>query len=145
MSKDDSQQKGDLVWSWNRTDQDFFARGACHVLCAVFLRQCDDPDFTAQLILPTSNFRGRHVVAATSSVVFDWGGFRPREAFLAEYSATYRSKYPEWAYSLVPVPDPIGEDFCEEHHHRRPDQFLHDPIPRAEVYVRHLLKATAAS
>jgi hypothetical protein len=104
----------------------------------VFLRECRDPGFTAQLILPTSNFRGRHVVAATSSVVFDWRGFSPRDAFLAEYSEAYRSKYPEWDYSLVPVTDPVGEHFCARHNHRRPDHFLHDAIPRAKVYVQQL-------
>src|SRR5690606_1809592 len=133
------------LWSWNRRDQDFFARGACHVLCAVFLRECGDPDFTAQLILPVSNFRGRHVVAATSSVVFDWRGFSPRDAFLAEYSEAHRSKCPEWDYRLVPVSDPVGEDFCAEHNHRRRDQYPHDPIRRAKFYVQQLRKSSPAS
>lgn len=136
-----SEQKKDPLGSWNWKDEDFFARGACHVLCAVFLREHVDTDFKATLILPLNKFRGRHVVAATSTVVFDWRGFTPREAFLAAYAEAYRSRYPDWNYSLVSLDDPLSGDFCAQYNHRRPDQFPHDPVPRAQSYLHLLLSA----
>lgn len=145
MIKDEPEQKRDLAWSWNRSDEDFFARGACHVLCAVFLQACRNREFSALLILPVGNFRGRHVIAATANVVFDWRGFSPRDTFLQEYSDAHRSSFPDWDYGLVPVTDPVGDDFCARHNHRRPDQFLHDPIPRAKAHLQQFFAAAPAS
>lgn len=129
------EEKSDLEGSWARPDEEFFAAGACHVLAGTFLETYPSAGFRALLIQPGEGFRGRHVVAASSSMVFDCRGWTPREQFLRLYSEAYCAVFPGWTYNLVGVDDPIGWNFCNEHKHRHPSQFIRSPDSRAKAFL----------
>jgi len=139
------QQKHNVHLSWNRSDQEFFSRGACHILCAVFLSEFPDCGFSAALILPRFGLPGRHVIACNSTTIFDWRGFSPREDFLDAYTSEYRKTNPAWKFNLLSVDNPSSHHFCESYNHRRPDQFLHDPVPRALQFIRTLTGEDASN
>lgn len=131
-----AEEKADLVGSWARPDEDFFASGACHVLAAAFLRRHPAAGFRAWGIWPRDGGRGMHVVAAREDLVFDWVGYTPRARFLEEYFAAYRARFPGWSADVEVVEaDALSWDFCRATRSRHPSQFLHDPLPRALAYV----------
>lgn len=133
-----SEEKADADLSWSRPDEEFFASGACHVLAAMFLSMYPRAGFRACGVSPRApHRRGEHVVVARDDLVFDWAGYSPRETFVAEYSEAMRTIFPDWAGDFTPINvDVIGWDFCMARNHRHPSQFRHDPLSRAEAFVR---------
>lgn len=131
------EEKADATLWWSRSDEDFFAAGACHVLAAVFLATYPSAEFGAWIIRPRApHSRAVHVVAARDDLVFDSTGYSEREAFLAEYIDALRRGHRDWACDFVAIDtDPIGWDFCRSSNHRHPSQFPSDPIPRAQAFL----------
>lgn len=132
-------EKRDLRGSWNRSDAEFFAAGACHILCAAFLQNQPGREFSAHLIRPTDGARGAHVIATSSSEVFDWRGFTQRDEFLRKYADGYREVFSNWEYQLVAISDAVDREVCELYHLRQLSQFPEDPWARARLYLRKLL------
>jgi hypothetical protein len=131
------EEKSDLVASWSRGDYEFFSSGACHILAHVFLREYPGLGYRAVLIRPIAPKRGTHVVAASAKWVFDANGLTEREAYLQDYFAQQRARDASWSADIVElVHDPASWEFCREHRHRHPSQFLHDPIPRAVAFLK---------
>lgn len=133
-----AREKADLVNSWHRPDEEFFASGACHVLAAAFLARYPDAGFSAWRLRPRApHVCGAHVVVAREDSVFDWAGYAARSDFLAEYHAAMRALIPDWSAELTQLTeDPVGWDFCNARQHRHPSQFPHDPLPRALAHLR---------
>jgi len=134
--------KRDLVKSWNRPDRPFFAAGACHILAGVFLRSSLKSGFQALFIEPETGFRGGHVLVSNGETVFDYQGYSKQEDFLAHFFLKIRRHFPRWQGVVHRLEDsPMEEPFCREYQYRRPDQYLHDPIPRALAYLQRFEKS----
>lgn len=129
--------KEDPVLSWNRPDRPFFAAGACHILTAAFIELHPDAGYQTLLIRPEPGFRGGHILASNGKTVFDYHGYSLESVFLRHYTAKIRRFFPAWRGSIHRLDEwPISPEFCERNRLRRPDQFLHDPFPRAVAFVR---------
>jgi hypothetical protein len=129
--------KRDLVRSWNRPDRPFFAAGACHILAAAFLEIYPDAGYRAICIQPEAGQRGGHLLVSNGRTVFDYHGYADESAYLAHYFAKIRRFFPAWQGSLIRLKEsPLEGDFCQTHQLRRPEQYLHDPRPRALRYLK---------
>lgn len=135
------QQKADLEGSWQRTDEDFFASGACHVLAAAFLEARPARGFHALMLQPMSGLRGGHVLIESESHVFDHHGWNERADYLSAYSTEMRRLYPGWSCELARIDDPISWDFCRAYAYRHPSQFWQDPLPRARAFLARFAAA----
>jgi hypothetical protein len=131
--------KADPVLSWNRPERPFFAAGACHVLCAAFLKLHPSEGYHTLIIRPEPGFRGGHIVVSNGKVVFDYHGYSDKDAFLRRYRTKMGRFFPNWGCTLHRADEsPVSAEFCEQNKLRKPDQFLHDPFPRAMDYVHRL-------
>jgi len=129
-------EKQDLEASWLRSDFEFFAAGACHVLASAFLGEYPNLGYCAILIESKPPQRGTHVVVANTRWVFDANGFTEREPYFQEYFALQRERDPSWSAALVELDeDPAGWDFCRRRGHRHPSQFWRDPTERARAFI----------
>ena len=108
------------------------------MLAGTFLAMYPRAEFSAWRIRPrTPHGRGGHIVVVRKDLVFDCAGYSRRDAFLEEYVEAMRTVFPDWTCDFDKLDmDPIGWDFCRTQNHRHPSQFPHDPIPRAEAFVR---------
>ena len=129
-------QKRDLAWCWHRGNRAFFQAGACHILAAAFLRQFPDAGFRPLMIQPDAGFRGGHVVAASSALIFDWHGFSSRETYLAHFFRKSRRFFPGWNATVFELDDFMTPAFFKKFNTRAPGQFFRDPTPRADAFVR---------
>jgi hypothetical protein len=132
------EEKRDMFASWARSDQAFFAAGACHILAGLFVQLHRHQGFKMVYIKPASRFAGNHVYASDGSWAFDHNGWTKESELLAITERTYRQKYPGWSYtklSIEPTTDAL-ENFCKNNNHRLPWQFAHLPWERAYEYIR---------
>jgi hypothetical protein len=131
--------KADPVLSWQRPHRPFFASGACHVLAAAFLELHPHEGYYTLIIRPEPGFRGGHIVASNGKMVFDYHGYSLESVFLRHYTSKIRRLMPGWLGAIhCSDESPVSAEFCEQNKLRKPDQFLHDPFPRALAYVRRL-------
>ena len=136
----DATLKKDAYSSWHRPDRAFFASGACHILAHVFCAQFADGGFSPHLILPRKGFRGTHVFVFNGRMSFDYHGLTLGDRLLRSYFRKLGRRFRGWEADVIPIPHSlIGPEFCAAYSHRRPDQYLHDPIPRAERFLERLL------
>jgi hypothetical protein len=130
-------QKADLLRSWHRPDRPFFATGACHILAAAFLKAYPDAGFCSYLVIPEVGMRGNHVFVANRKMVFDYHGFCDHDEFIAHYFRKIRRFLPDWEGKIIRLEmSPTSEAFCDQHGHRLPSQYPHDPFPRASAYLK---------
>jgi hypothetical protein len=129
--------KKDLVGSWNRPDRPFFAAGACHVLAAVFLETYPEAGYYSLFIRPEAGYRGSHVVVSNGGMIFDYHGYTEYNAYLTHYISKIRRFFPQWRGAIQRLEEsPIEKLFCRKHRCRMPEQYLHDPRPRALSYLQ---------
>jgi len=138
-------QKLDLEWSWNRGDRAFFQAGACHILADAFLRRFPRSGFRPLMIQPVTGFRGGHIVAANSTLVFDWHGFSDREGYLAHHFRKLRKFFPGWNGTLVELEGFMSPACLREHNLRAPEKYFRDPTARAEAFVSRLVARDPAT
>lgn len=138
-------QKADQRWSWDRGDRAFFAAGACHILAREFLATEAGRGFRPFMIVPDPGWRGGHVFCSDGRTTFDYHGCARHDPFVAHYRAKIARFFPGWRGRCVDIVDSFWrDDWFERTHHRRPEQFLHDPTPRARRFIARLLAARAA-
>ncbi|WBB75065.1 hypothetical protein O7602_05925 [Micromonospora sp. WMMD1128] len=123
-------ERSDQRVSWRRTDQAFFAAGACHILAWV----CRDtyPDRAIEMagVRYSDDPQVFHVYAFWAGWAFDHSGWNPEPDLLASNQDFERRPLDRVA---------IGDDlaaFCRAHLSRMPHQYWQDPLPRARDYVR---------
>jgi hypothetical protein len=132
----DEATKRDPVKNWNRPERSFFAAGACHILAHVFLEKYGESNFLSVLIKPKRGFRGSHLFVTDGRWVFDWHGYSEREKYLKHYFLKLERFFPGWSAEMIEIQGDLTlEDFCNKYCHRKPDQYLHDPIVRAQAYL----------
>ena len=125
-------ERSDQRVSWERTDQAFFAAGACHLLAWA----CRDAYAGRPIGIAAVRFKGEqqvvHTFATWEDWAFDHSGWNPESQLLA-----VNTDFEGHPLERVEVTVSLAE-FCEQHYHRMPDQYWCDPSERARQYVdRH--------
>lgn len=122
-------ERSDQRVAWERSDQAFFAAGACHVLAWV----CRDTYSERSIDLAAVRFAGEqqafHTYAAWDGWAFDHSGWSPEQELLA-VNETFEGRRLERVAVTVGL-----AEFCAEHYCRMPHQYWRDPLPRARGYV----------
>lgn len=121
-------ERADQQLAWDRSDQAFFAAGACHILAWAFV--ADRPTFGIAALRKVGEKYPSHVIATDGTWAFDHDGWT-LEAELLAVTAEFEPRTP-WEQLI------ITEDlttFCQNHNHRPPDMFAEDPWPRAMAYI----------
>lgn len=122
-------ERSDQRVSWKRTDQAFFASGACHILAWA----CRDAFPEQRLTLVSLRFAGAqqstHAYATWDDWAFDHSGWNDEAELIAANEA-----FEGHAMERSEITDDLAE-FCRLHHHRMPEQYWRDPRPRARDYV----------
>ncbi|OYN98281.1 hypothetical protein CGZ95_13960 [Enemella evansiae] len=122
-------ERNDQRVSWTRPDRAFFAAGACHILawtCRAFF--AGEPIGIGAVRFADGE-QAFHTFATWHGWAFDHCGWHAANDLI-------RVNEEFEARPLVRVEVTIGlTEFCQDHHHRMPDQYHDDPRPRARNYV----------
>lgn len=131
------EEKRDTFASWARSDQAFFAAGACHILADVFVQLHQHEGYKMVYTKPGAGFPGNHVYASNGTWAFDHNGWTKEDELLATTKQAYQAKYPGWRYQRIVIEPSVTalEDFCKANNHRLPWQFAHLPWERAHKYI----------
>lgn len=122
-------ERTDQRVAWERSDQAFFAAGACHLLAWA----CRDAYPDRSVGIEAVRFEGEqhvvHTYATWDGWTFDHSGWNPEPQLFAVNTnfEGHRLERVEITASLA--------DFCEQHHHRMPRHYWRDPMQRARDYV----------
>ncbi|ARO32678.1 hypothetical protein NXC14_PA00413 (plasmid) [Rhizobium sp. NXC14] len=129
--------KKDPVRRWALPDRIFFGNGACAILAGVFLKEAPLPEFYAERIIPGEGFAGNHIFVTDGVVAFDHHGYSLRNRLLAYHTNGWASRSAEgWNCRLERVTfDLLDRRDLNDNKMLGPDQYLHDPIARAETYL----------
>lgn len=128
--------KQDPVKRWNLPDRIFFGHGACHILAGVYLATFEPEDFWAEWIQPSGGLSGSHIYLTDGSKAFDYHGFSTREALLSHHRKKWLTRFENWSAKITTVDfDLLSTHALNERRMRGPDQYLHDPIPRAVRFI----------
>ena len=128
--------KEDPVRRWNLPDRIFFGHGACHILAGVFLARFGSDAHWAEWVTPHNGLEGAHVYVTDGDRAFDYHGSPTRGALLAHHKKKWRSRLPGWDADVRAVDfDLLSTPALNERRMRGPDQYLHDPIPRAVRFI----------
>jgi hypothetical protein len=132
--------KDDPVRRWHRPDRQFFANGACQVLAYAFLQKYADLVFQARWIRPAEGYFGNHIFVTDGRNAFDYHGLTTEQRLLSLCFRRARRFYPGWDATLIDLPmdvlisNPRSREI-EELWLREPEQFLHNALPRAHVFL----------
>jgi hypothetical protein len=122
-------ERSDQQVAWHRTDQAFFASGACHILAWA----CRDAYPDESIGLAAMRFEGEprafHVYATWEGWAFDHSGWNPESDLLSANEAFDRRSVESFPIDLSLA------DFCDRHWSRMRHQYWRDPVPRARDYV----------
>lgn len=123
---------------WQLPDEIFFAAGACHILAYALIKHYQ-PSIQAIWIKPESG-DGNHIVATDQNRVFDYRGYTPFATFFENNTADWQTVYPNWDFTLVPLPTETLISELKSRAHpglwlREPSQFWGNALPRAEKYL----------
>lgn len=124
-------ERVDQLLSWKRSDQAFFAAGACHVLAWVAVDRYASAGFGIVGLRQLGEPYVSHVIISNGRWAFDHDGWTPLPELLratAEYE-------PDPGWELLPITSTLRH-FCAAHKSRMPAQYAHDPLPRARRYLR---------
>jgi hypothetical protein len=131
------EERQDMFKSWVRSDQAFFASGACHILADLFVQLHQHEGYKMVHIKPAEGFTGNHVYASNGEWAFDHNGWTKEKELLEVTSKAYKDRYPNWNYERIVIESSMTslEDFCKANNHRLPWQYAHLPWERAHEYI----------
>jgi hypothetical protein len=121
-------ERVDQELAWRRSDQAFFAAGACHILGWTFVEE--HPQFRVAGLRKVGEEHPSHVIATDGTWAFDHDGWTLEEELLA-CTAEYE---PDQPWEIIPIPADLAT-FCATMAHRAPHQYYADPRPRARAYL----------
>jgi hypothetical protein len=128
-----AEELADPLLAWRRSDREFFAAGACHILAMQFSRTESDSGFKIIHVRPHGS-AGHHFYAGNGNWAFDFNGwFRESELVQVNVDAA-RMTGDEWDYDLVTVRGNVL-DYFSHHIHQLPDDFLGDVLARADAFI----------
>ncbi|PGH42200.1 hypothetical protein COO58_20955 [Micromonospora sp. WMMA1996] len=122
-------ERSDQRVAWHRTDQAFFAAGACHILAWVCRDTYPDRAIGTTGLRFADDRQVFHVYATWAGWAFDHAGWNPEPDLLA-----VNRDFERRPVERVPLADDLAA-FCAAHHHRMPHRYWRDPIPRARAYL----------
>lgn len=131
-----TEEKRDVVLSWNRDDKAFFATGACHILAHLFLSLHAGEGYELIYIKPTNNMPGNHMYASNGTWAFDFNGWNKEIELLDVHVAAFTKAYPEWDYERIVIEEGLVEYLKHSNHLRPPEYFLELPWKRAYDYIQ---------
>jgi hypothetical protein len=92
--------------------------------------------FSAVWIKPKLNFSGNHIFVTDGKVSFDFHGYSQFDKLLAHHKKRWLQKHVDWSYTLQEVDfDLLSTQSLNARKMLGPDQYLHNPIPRAELFI----------
>lgn len=132
--------KKDPVRRWALPDRVFFGQGACAILAGVFLAEKPDLNFYAERIIPGEGFAGNHIFVTDGTLAFDYRGYSSRTRLLRYHTSGWADQYPEgWNCVLERVDfDLLSTADLNRHKMLGPDQYLHNPVPRAASFIQRM-------
>ncbi|GAB3334627.1 hypothetical protein GCM10027452_08150 [Micromonospora halotolerans] len=122
-------ERSDQRISWERTDQAFFAAGACHILAWVCRESHPDRPIEIAGVRMAGDWQVFHVYALWEGWAFDHSGWNPEPQLMAANTA-----FEGRPLERITITEGLAQ-FCATHHSRMPDQYWRDPLPRARDYV----------
>jgi hypothetical protein len=138
--------KKDPVRRWALPDRIFFGYGACHILAGVYLEARPLAGFHAERIIPDEGFAGGHMFVTNGVVAFDFHGYCLRDRLLAHHARGWSRHSPGWRSTIEPVEfDALDTAELNARKMLGPDQYLHDPRPRAAAFIACRDHATAVA
>ncbi|MGX5845668.1 hypothetical protein ACWGTO_01175 [Mesorhizobium sp. PL10] len=129
---------------WALPDRIFFGYGACAFLAGTFLEHPPLEGFYGERILPGDGFSGNYVTNGV--IAFDYHGYSARGRLLKHHERGWASRSPGWHCAITEVDFDLLDTV--ELNRRKilgPDQYLHDPVPRARRFLRRIDHAEAAA
>jgi hypothetical protein len=125
---------------WALPNRVFFACGACHILAHAFLERYNSRKLKAVWIRPATGFTGNHIFISSEDWVFDYHGYSHRERFLSHTFSKASRWWPGWSSTLVELPSDVLTSEAKSKTYdglwlREPQQFPHDPLPRAHAFL----------
>ena len=138
--------KGDPVRRWALPDRIFFGHGACHILAGVYLANPPLRGFYAERIIPGEGFAGNHIYVTDGNVTFDNHGYALRMRLLQYFTDGWsRRSSVGWHCRLERVDfDLLDQSALNERRMLGPDQYLHNPVPRARKFIERLCHERAS-
>jgi hypothetical protein len=128
--------KADPHRRWALPDRVFFAHGACHILAGVFLDRPPLLGFYAERVIPAEGFVGSHVYVTNGLIAFDYHGYSSRDRLLEHHKRVWSSQQGGWRCAIERVHFKLlSTADLNMRQMRGPDQYLHDPIPRARRFI----------
>lgn len=138
--------KKDPERRWALPDRIFFGHGACHILAGVYLDDPPLPGFFAERVIPRDDRPGGHAYVTDGTIAFDHHGYAARDRLLAHHERGWRSRYEDWRCDVIPVDFRLLDTIAlNARRMRGPDQYLHDPVPRARAFIARRDHAGAAA
>ncbi|GGU24994.1 hypothetical protein GCM10007979_24760 [Nocardioides albus] len=126
-----TQAERDDQWlSWNRTDQAFFASGACHILAWACREAYPERAVGIAAMRFVGEARAFHAYATWGSWSFDHSGWNAEPDLLA-----VNSDFEGRRIERFEVRSGLAS-FCQDHYSRMPADYWEDPRRRARSYVR---------
>jgi hypothetical protein len=124
---------------WSLPDRIFFGHGACHILAGVHLLEFANSGFSPVWLRPARGFSGNHIFLRGRDVAFDFRGYSRLDRLLAHHHRGWSAKFPGWSATVEEVDfDLLDTTELNARGMRGPDQYLHDPIPRAQRFIRRI-------
>ncbi|WP_246723465.1 hypothetical protein [Rhizobium sp. ARZ01] len=121
---------------WALPDRIFFGYGACHILAGVFLERPPLAGFYAEHIVPDEGYPGAHIYVTDGTIAFDYHSYCGRDRLLEHHSKGWIRLHEGWSCEIRKVDYRLLDtDELNQRKMLGPDQFLHDPIPRARRFI----------
>lgn len=128
--------KKDPVRRWALPDRVFFGHGACAILAGAYLARPPIAGFHAERIVPAQDFAGNHIYVTDGVLAFDYHGYSLRDRLLAHHRKGWSGRYEGWDCTIESVDfDLLDTADLNRNKMLGPDQYLHDPVPRAERFI----------
>ena len=138
--------KKDPVRRWALPDRVFFGYGACHILAGVYLTDPPLPGFRAERIIPIEGLAGNHIFLSDGVLAFDYHGYCGRAKLVAHHRKGWTGLHAGWECTIEPVEfDLLETSSPNDRKMLGPDQYLHDPIPRARRFLGRIDHIAAAA
>ncbi|RWE45549.1 hypothetical protein [Mesorhizobium sp.] len=131
---------------WALPDRVFFGHGACVILAGTFLKHPPLGGFYGERIIPGEGFSGNHIYVTNGVIAFDYHGYSSCSLLLEHHAKAWSSRHPGWLCAITRVDfDLLDNAELNRRKMLGPDQYLHDPISRAERFLRRRSHAEAAA
>ena len=122
---------------WALPDRAFFGHGACHILAGVYLKTISRSDFHAVWIKPIKDFSGYHIFVTNGEITFDYHGYSTYAKLISHHRNGWSQQYENWDCIFQKINfNLLNTASLNSRKMRGPDQYLHNPIQRAEKFIK---------